>query len=118
MKEGTFINIRKLAALDIALHGRLPITTEFIFGVFGIAIISILTLSSNLILGVYLMFTAFNYVPILIYTLLIGKNAKKEAKVEMSNLRYYGRKYSFQQLTIFIPLAIIILSILQELQKH
>jgi len=118
MKEGTFINIRKLAALDIALHGQLPITIEFIFGVFGIATIGILTLSGNLILGVYLMFTAFNYVPILIYSFLIGKNAKKEARVEMSNPKRYVPKYNFQQLIIFIPLAIVILSILQEFQKH
>jgi len=119
MKEG-IINIRKLAALDISLHGWWLITIEFFFGVFGIAAIGLLTLSVNLILGVYVMLLSLNYVPLLIYAALIGnqEKAKREARVELSNLRLYGPKYSFQQLLLFVPFAIIALSILQKFQKR
>jgi hypothetical protein len=121
MEEDTIINIRKLAALDITLHGPFWILIEFFLGVFLIAAISLLVFySGQILLGIYIMFLALNYVPILIYAILIvkHKSARKEVKVEMSNLGRYGRKYNVQQFFIFVPLAIIILAILQELQKR
>jgi hypothetical protein len=116
---GKVIDIRRLVALDIALHGQIPITAEFIFGVFGIATIGILSLSGSLILGGYMILISLNYIPPLAYSLLIGsqKNAKKEARVEMSDLRRYGPKYGFQQLLIFVPFAILIVSVVQEFNR-
>jgi hypothetical protein len=114
--EGTIISIRKLVALDIALHGWGIITAEFLFGVFGIAAISLL-LPGNMILSVYMMLIALNYVPVLIYALAIKnrKNAKKEVWIEMSHMERYGLKYSLQQFLIFIPFSIIVVSIAQEI---
>jgi hypothetical protein len=120
MREGRIVNIRKLVALDIALHGWRFITMEFIFGVFGIAVIGLLTIPVDAVLGWYMMLISLNYVPTLIYAVIIGNrvNAKKETKIELSNLRRYGPKYGFQQLMIFVPFAIIALSVVQEYQKR
>jgi hypothetical protein len=114
--EGAIISIRKLVALDIALHGWGLITAEFIFGVFGISAISLL-LPGNTILSVYMMLIALNYVPILIYALAIKNRtkARKEAWIEMSSLDKYGHKYGLQQLLIFVPFAIIVVSVIQEI---
>lgn len=118
MKEESIINIRKLAALDMAIHGQLPITIEFFLGVFLIALIGLLVFySGQTNLGIYMMFMALNYIPLLIYALLIGGKAHKEVRTEMHNLKHYGRKYNLQQFLIFIPLSIIVLSILQEFKS-
>ncbi len=118
MKEESIINIRKLAALDIVFHGQLPITIEFFLGVFLIAIIGLLVFySGQTILGIYMMFLSLNYIPLLIYALLIDGKARKEVKMEVSNLKRYGSKYNIQQFMIFIPLSIIVLSILQEFKS-
>ena len=115
------INIRKLAALDVSLNGWMPITAEFFFGVFGLMMLGILFFDT--IIGVYLLLASFNYVPLLVYALQIGnqRNAKKEARIELSKLKKYGpkgiRNYNLQQLICFVPLSIVIISILQEFLK-
>jgi len=116
-----FINIRKLAALDVSLNGWVPITAEFFFGAFGIMTLGILFFEATI--GLYLILVSFNYIPLLIYVLLIGnqKNAKKEVRNELSKLKRYGpkgiRNYNIQQLIVFIPFSIAILSLFQEIQK-
>ena len=115
------INIRKLAAIDVVLNGWVPISAEFFFGVFGLMAIGILFFET--ILGFYFFLVSFNYIPVLIYVLLIGnrENAKKEVRAELSKVKRYGskaiRNYNLQQLLAFIPFSIIILSVLQEIQK-
>jgi membrane-bound ClpP family serine protease len=117
------INIRKLAALDLALNGWTFISTEFFVGVFGLMTVGILLLIFGIALGFYIFLTSFNYIPLFIYILQMGnqKNAKKEARVELSKLKKYGpkgiRNYNIQQLIVFIPFSIVILSLLQEIQK-
>ena len=115
------VDIRKLIALDISLNGWMPITAEFFFGLFGIMIIGMVARSS---LGIYLMLVSLNYIPPLTYALLIGnqKNAKKEARTELSKLKRYGpkgiRDYNLQQwFLVPIPFAMVISSLLQEFQK-
>ncbi len=115
------ISIRKLAALDVSLNGWVPIASEFFFGVFGIMALGILFFET--ILGLYLFLVSFNYIPLLIYVLRFRnqKNAKKEARTEISKLKRRGpegiRNYNLQQLIVFIPLSIIFLSILQEIRN-
>ena len=115
------INIRKLVALDVALNGWVPISAEAFFEVFGIMIIGILFFETTI--GFYFFLLSFNFIPALVYVLLIGnrENAKKEVRAELSKVKRYGskaiRNYNLQQLLAFIPFSIIILSVLQEIQK-
>jgi hypothetical protein len=118
------INIRKLIALDISLNGWLPITAEFLFSSFGMMALLILVKSFlSVYLFIYLMLVSFNFIPPLVYALIIGnrQNAKKEARVELSKLKRQGpkaiRDYNLQQLIGLIPFTIVILSVLQEIQK-
>jgi len=119
------VNVRKLIALDISLNGWVPITAEMFFSLFGMmALVMLARPILNIYFSIYLMIVSLNFIPLLIYALIIGdrQNAKKEARVELSKMKKYGPKsiqnYNLQQwLLVFIPFAMIILTILQEIQK-
>ena len=70
-------------------------------------------------LGTYLLFTGINYVPLLIYAVLIarGGTARTEVQDDLSQNKHYVRKYSTQQLLIFLPLAVMLLAVAQELTE-
>src|SRR5215472_12349054 len=95
-QHNTFINIRKLAALDIVFHGPKFILIEFALGVFGCAALGLFSVYYGLlhgpvhsplaiILGCYLLGVALNYVPLLLYAISIvrQKSAHQEAAYEL-----------------------------------
>jgi hypothetical protein len=119
--EGRVINVRKLVALDIALHGARFIMVEFGVGTPAILAVGVyLAAKGQPVLGVYLLLTGINYVPLLIYAILIARrgSAKREVADGLSQDKHYVRKYSTQQLLIFVPLAVILLAAAQELTKQ
>lgn len=124
------INVRKLAALDIALHGAPLILAEF-----GIAIAIGAALGSWLIttafsasqggalfrfvLGAYVLCLAINYVPLLLYGVVIAwrKSARHEAAAELAEKDgRSARRYGVQSLLLILPLVITILALAQELR--
>ena len=109
------INVRKLVALDIYLHGYKFILLEFTFGVIGAFIIGFFTLKAIPLLGYYIISLGINYIPPLIYAIdmRMKMSADKEGKPEMKRVW----KYTFQQLVLFIPFSIVLLSLIQELNK-
>ena len=118
--EGRVINVRKLVALDITLHGPRFIMVEFGVGTPAIlAVGGFLAATGQPVLGFYLLLTGVNYVPLLIYAALIVRagTATSEVAGGLSQDRHYVRKYSTQQLLIFLPFAIILLAAAQELAK-
>jgi len=118
--EGRLINVRKLVALDITLHGPRFIMVEFGVGTPAIlAVGGYLAATGQLVLGVYLLLTGINYIPLLIYVVLIvrGGTAAEEVAGGLSQDRHYVRKYSTQQLLIFVPFAVILLTVFQELTE-
>jgi len=118
--EGRIINVRKLVALDITLHGPRFIMAEFGVGTPAIIAVGLFLMHTGpLALGFYLVLTGINYVPLLIYAVAIvrGRSAAKEIEEGMSADRHYVRKYSTQQLLIFVPLAVVLLAVKQELTK-
>jgi len=118
--EGRVINVRKLVALDITLHGPRFIMVEFGVGTPAIlAVGGYLAATGQLVLGVYLLLTGINYIPLLIYVVLIvrGGTAAEEVAGGLSQDRHYVRKYSTQQLLIFVPFAVILLTVFQELTE-
>jgi len=125
------INIRKLAALDIAFHGPTFILTEFALGVIGCAALGLFSLYYGLfhgpnhslfavLMGCFLLLIALNYVPLLIYTISIvkHKSARQEVVYELEHRDKYTGKYLRQSTLLLIPLAIPTLAVYQELQKR
>ena len=119
--EGRIIDVRKLVALDIFLHGPRFIMIEFGVGTPAIIAFGLFVIyTGQSALGVYLVLTGINYVPVLTYAIVIVRagTAAKEIEQEMSADRHYVRKYSTQQLIIFIPLAVVLLAVRQEMTKR
>ena len=127
----TFINIRKLAALDIAFHGPKFILIEFALGVFGCAALGLFSRYFGLfhgpnhslfavIMGCFLLWIALNYVPLLIYAISIvrHKSAQQEVAYELDHKDKYARKYTLQSALLLIPLAVPALAVYQERQKR
>ena len=117
MTEGRVINVRRLVALDITLHGPRFIIAEFGIGtpvIFGVGIA--LVWSGPLFLGVYLLLTGINYLPLLFYAAVIVRkgDANEEVAEEMSQNRHMVRRYSLQQLLLFLPLVVFWLAVWQE----
>jgi hypothetical protein len=122
MSGGRFINVRKLAALDLLFRGSSAIPlAEFSFVVFlmgGLGVFSLLSRHALWIqaIGVYLVFLGLDYFPLLIYGLMIAVagSAKKEAEPEASDPRIYKGKYGVQQALVLVPLVIPVLALMQE----
>ncbi len=116
--EGRLINVRRLVSLDITLHGP-----RFILAEFGIGTPAILAVGVALLedgpwqLGLYLLLTGVNYLPLLAYALLTVRNGTAEMDVrdELAQDRHYVRKYSIQQLMVFVPFALVFLAFIQVL---
>lgn len=126
MERERFINIRKLAALDIVYRGQRTILLEFGFGVFFLFILGIVFLlfahhrtPATTAVGIYMLFLGSNYIPLLAFSLSISmkKSAQKEVAFELAHQDVYRKKYGVQQLLILVPLAIIVLVIVQESRK-
>src|SRR5512142_1838132 len=98
-------NVRRLAAVDMALHGQRIIIAEFAFGVLFPAVLGLFTMLSGLsggpvvnwqtVTAFWLFGTAANYVPLLVYAVLIarGGTVQTEGKAEMAEIK----RYSVQQ---------------------
>ncbi len=76
--------------------------------------------SGQLPIGTYILLSGLNYVPLLIYAVTIVRagTAKEEIAEGMAADRHYVRKYSTQQLLIFVPFVVILLAAQQELRKQ
>jgi hypothetical protein len=112
------LNVRRLVALDIALHGSKFIIFEFSFGVIFGFVLGLYLLKSNHLLGWYIITLGLNYIPLLIYAINITRigSAKNESKDDLSN-RKRLISFSIRQFVIFVPFSTILLSIFQELRK-
>jgi hypothetical protein len=126
----TVINIRKLAALDIAFHGPTFILAEFAFGVFASAALGLWLMYTGFfaahfnpwssLMGCYLLFAALNYVPLFLYAISIvrRRSAEEEVAFELAHKKRYARKYTLQSLLLLFPLVVPVLAIYQERQQQ
>ena len=129
-KRETFINIRKLAALDIVFHSPRIILAEFALAVGVCGVLAAFSFSFFFraashplfaaILGLVLSWIALNYVPLLLYAIMIvsHKSAEFEVAFELEQIDIYACKYTFQSLLLLLPLVVPILAICQEIQKR
>lgn len=113
------IVVRKLVALDITLHGDRFILAEFGIGTPVIIAVGLWLMASeaSYIFGLYLLLTGLNYVPLLAFAVTIARagTAGKEVEYGLEHDRHYVRRYSTQQLLVFVPLAVLALAIIQGL---
>ena len=119
--EGRLINVRRLVSLDIVLHGERFILAEFGIGTPALFIIGFsLTMYGLSLPGLYFLLTGVNYLPLLAYAIVITRrhSAKSDVETEMSSDRHYVRKYSVQQLLLFLPLVVAFLASAQFLRKE
>ena len=119
------INVRKLAAVDIAFLGSRFILIEFSIGVFGSLGLGVLTLSRShtmggIALGSYLLFIGVNYVPLLFHAISLAQHnsAHLEIADELTEKRLLFRKYRRQSLLLLVPLVIPVLALAQSLRRR
>ena len=120
------IKIRKLAAVDMAWLGIRVVVAEYALGVILPLFLGILSIRSGLlspvvpnwetILGFWLVAISANYIPLLIYAVLIAKSgtAKKEGDPEL----VHAKKYALQQTIILVPFLVVLLALLQGLESR
>src|ERR1700675_1203627 len=101
------IDIRKLAAVDMAWLGTRLILAEYALGVVLPGVLGFISLRGGMSgwgewLGIWLLGIAANYIPLFIYAVLIarGGTAKAEGEPEIAHARRYG----LQQVMILVPL--------------
>lgn len=129
--EPRLINVRKLAALDLVLHGPWFILTEFgLAVVLGAALGVYLTYAGlfssqapspfAIILGIYTLLLGINYVPLLLHAIDLVRHraATDEVADELTRKDYYVRKYSIQQFLVLVPLALPLVALRQEAQRR
>lgn len=120
------LNVRRLAAIDMALHGKRYILIEFGVGVLACAILGGLSLAQGLrllrkgfnwqlVLGIALLWIGLNYVPLLIHAVDLARRgtASEEAGDDLDR-RQLLRRYSAQQFWLLVPFAVVILALVQR----
>jgi hypothetical protein len=114
------IEIRRLAAADIAFLGSRFILSEFSIGVFGSLGLGILTLVrthsvGGTFFGAYLLCIGANYVPLLVHSIDLVRlgTAKQEIADELQEKNMMFRKYRRQSLLLLVPLVVPVVSIVQ-----
>lgn len=123
------LNVRKLAAIDLHLLGSKIIVTELGLGVIGLTVVGWLTLRAGIrsghgawfiFSGLYMLGLGMNYVPLLVQAtnLAIRKTATQEIADELSDRVAAARKYRRQSVLILVSLLVVVLAIIQELQRR
>lgn len=120
------INIRKLAAIDMAWLGARVIVAEYALGVALPLALGLLSIRAVLFgqgvvgwevaLGVWFVCIGINYIPLFIYAVLIAKarTAKEEGQPEFAQAKRYG----IQQVIILVPLLVVIAALVQEGRRY
>jgi hypothetical protein len=118
-----FLDVRRTAALDMALHGDRLIIVEFAFGVAACAVLGALSILGGvkapahglsrqlalgqLALGIVLIGVALNYLPLLVHAIDIGRkrSASTEATAELAKPELL-RRYTVRQFLLLVPFAV------------
>ncbi len=117
--EGIGLNVRKLVALDMVFLGTRVIVAEYAAGVVLCAGIGILSLRKGVLaLGIPLLWIALNYVPLFLHSVDLARRgtARQEVALELADARA-ARSYSWRQLWILVPFAVVALALVQRLRQ-
>lgn len=110
-------SVRKLTAVDIALHGSRFILIEFGGGVFLLALFAVLGLirsHAHSLWAWYLAGLAVNYIPLLLHAIAIVRkgSAKDEVGSELRD-RAALMRYTRQQFWLLVPFVVGIAAVWQ-----
>ena len=115
------ISMRKLAAVDMLLHGARLIIAEFAVGVLFPLLLAFFSLRDirsvlDAVFALWLVGVAVNYVPLLIYAIVIARagTVETEGRPEIERIRQYNR----QQFVLLAPFYGAVLAVMQELQQR
>ena len=121
------IEVRKLAALDMAWLGTRLVLAEYALGVVLPAALGTLSLGLGVarhaelyqwpvLGGIWLLTIAANYVPLFLYAVALARagTVQEEAQAERPHIR----RYVLQQAMILVPLLVLALSVAQELGRR
>ena len=120
------IELRKLAALEMAWLGARVIVTEYALGVMLSLVVGIFSLRVGLaqqdlvnwqtILGAWLLTISANYIPLFLYAVAIARagTVREEGLPEFAQAGRYG----IQQAIILVPLFVVFLAFAQERQRR
>jgi hypothetical protein len=118
------INLRKLVAVDLLIHGKRFILVEFALGIVLPLLLGIFSIRSGLsnqhlsnwqtILGISLLGIGTNYIALFLNAILISRKdtVREEGQSELAHVRRYGA----QQVVILIPMLVVIVALLQEMR--
>jgi hypothetical protein len=114
------LNVRKLAAFDMAVHGKRFIVGEFMLGVMGPIALGIFSLlRGREIMGWYLIGLGTNYIPLLLYAVDIARkdSARQEAAYELEHKTTEAKRYGLGQFIILVPFLLVFVAVYQEFRK-
>lgn len=119
------LNPRKLAAIDLAFLGPKLIISEFTLGVFLSAALGVFVLfrghrsPAQIALGLYLISLGLNYIPMLVYAIVINKakSARRELGNELDNKSAAMKKYRRQSAWLLIPLIVPTVALMQTRRR-
>jgi hypothetical protein len=125
MSRFQLIEVRKLAAVDMAWLGTRLVLAEYALGVVLPLALGLMSLRSGLadaapgwqtLLGVWLVTIAGNYVPLFLYALAIvrGGTVQEEGLPELKHARRYG----VQQAMILVPFLVVGVAWAQERRRR
>ena len=116
--------LRKLAAIDIALLGYRLILAEYVFAVFFSIALGIFVLWRGhshwqILLGIYFLCLGINYAPMLVWTIVISNrdNARAEMGKELDDRPQAMARYFRISLVLLIPFFPIVLIVRQRLTR-
>ena len=125
------IDVRKLAALDLILHGPRFVLIEFGGAVVLAGGLGALSLRAGLAapghpvlweiaLGVVLASIAANYVPLLVYAVALIRSgtARQQVAPELEQAHRSQRLYGTQQFLLVVPFAVLVLALAQALRRQ
>ena len=110
----------------MALHGPRLIISEFAIGVLVPAVLGFFSIRAalagaapfnwTLATGLWLIGAAVNYIPLLVYAILIvrGGTLETEGHAEMAEIK----RYSLQQFIILLPFVVAVVALLQERSRR
>ena len=122
-----FVNVRRLAALDMygtsgSARWRRLIRAEFIIGVVGCGLLGVLTLASGsgwtILLGIWLVATGMNYVPLAISAQALSRPGALEAELVGVNLPRELRQAGVRQLWMLVLFAVVVAATAQAWSGH
>jgi len=115
------INLRKLAALDIALLGYKLILVEYAAGIIlaiGLGLFVVFRSHSfwQAILGCYLICLGINYIPMSAYAISIGNKERAQTEIadELTHRRGAMSKYRRVSLLLLVPLLVAVIALRRE----